>query len=56
MLTIAILVARFDIEFVEWVNKDGTPSDRPAEDDINYAGAASVPPDREMKVRWTRRW
>ena len=29
MLTIAILVARFDIEFVEWVNKDGMPSDEP---------------------------
>ncbi|KAK0671650.1 putative cytochrome P450 E-class, group IV [Cercophora samala] len=56
MLTTAIIVAKFDLEFVEWANKDGTPSDRPAENDVKYAGAASVPPDREMKVRFTRRW
>ncbi|KAK0736166.1 cytochrome P450 [Apiosordaria backusii] len=56
MMTVAILVTRFDLDFVEWVNKDGTPSDRPAQDDVSYAGAAAVPPDREMKVRFTRRW
>ncbi|VBB84294.1 Putative Cytochrome P450 E-class, group IV [Podospora comata] len=56
MLTTAIIVARFDLELVEWVNKDGTPSDRPAQNDVKYAGAASVPPDREMRVRFTRRW
>lgn len=56
MLTTAIIVARFDLELVEWVNKDGSPSDRPAQNDVKYAGAASVPPDREMRVRFTRRW
>ncbi|KAK4173622.1 putative cytochrome P450 E-class, group IV [Triangularia setosa] len=56
MLTVAIIVTRFDLEFVEWTNKDGTRSDRPAQNDVNYAGAAAVPPDREMKVRFTRRW
>ncbi|KAK4201019.1 putative cytochrome P450 E-class, group IV [Triangularia verruculosa] len=56
MLTTAIIVARFDLELVEWVNKDGSSSSRPAKNDDKYAGAASVPPDREMKVRFTRRW
>ncbi|KAK3358215.1 cytochrome P450 [Lasiosphaeria hispida] len=56
MLTIAMLVSRFDIEFVEWVNRDGTPSDRPAQNDSRWSGGASVPPDRDMKVLWKRLW
>ncbi|KAK4448778.1 cholesterol 7-alpha-monooxygenase 2 [Podospora aff. communis PSN243] len=56
MLTVAILVSRFDIEFVEWTHPDGSPSDRPAQNDGRWAGAASVPPDRDMKIRWKRLW
>lgn len=57
MLTIALLVSRFDIEFVGWLNKeDGTPSDRPAENDPRWSGGAAVPPDRDMKVLFKRLW
>ncbi|KAK1750472.1 putative cytochrome P450 E-class, group IV [Echria macrotheca] len=56
MLTAAMLVSRFDIEFVEWTTLDGSPSDRPAQNDVRWSGGASVPPDRDMKVRWRRRW
>ncbi|KAK0620784.1 cytochrome P450 [Immersiella caudata] len=56
MLTVALLVSRFDIDFVGWVNKDGSPSDRPAENDVRWSGGASVPPDRDMKVTFKRLW
>ncbi|OHW97251.1 cytochrome p450 family protein [Colletotrichum incanum] len=56
LLTIAMLVTRFDIEFVEWTCKDGSKSDRPPIDDQHYFGSAAVPPDRDMKVRWKRLW
>ncbi|KAI1139192.1 cytochrome P450 [Hypoxylon sp. FL0543] len=52
----AIIVAKFDIELIEWVHPDGSPSDRPAQNDKRYAGAAGMPPDRDMKIRWKRRW
>jgi hypothetical protein len=56
MLTIAIIVARLDIELIEWTKKDGSRSDRPARDDPKYCGAAAVPPDRDLKIRWKRLW
>jgi len=56
MLTIAMLASRFDVEFVEWTNMDGSASDRPPQNDRRYTGAAGVPPDRDMKVRWKRLW
>ncbi|KAK0648463.1 cytochrome P450 [Cercophora newfieldiana] len=57
MLTVALVVSRFDIEFVGWVNKeDGSPSDRPAENDVRWSGGASVPPDRDMQVLFKRLW
>jgi hypothetical protein len=56
MMTVALLVSRFDVEFIEWTMLDGRPSDRPAEDDERWSGGASVPPDRDMKVRWKRLW
>ncbi|KAK0724413.1 cytochrome P450 [Lasiosphaeris hirsuta] len=56
MLVVAMLVSRFDIEFVRWTNRDGTPSDRPAQNDVRWSGGASVPPDREMKVILKRLW
>jgi len=56
MSTIAIMVTTFDIEMIEWVTYDGkAKSDRPAQDNLKYSGAAALPPDRDMKVRWTRR-
>lgn len=56
IMAMAIVVAKFDIEFVEWIHPDGSRSDRPAKNDKNYAGAAGVPPDREMMIRWKRLW
>ncbi|KAM0321559.1 hypothetical protein ACHAQA_010049 [Verticillium albo-atrum] len=57
MFTIALLVSRFDVEFIEWTHlHDGSPSDREARGDPNYVGAASVPPDRDMKVKLRRVW
>lgn len=56
MLTIAMIVSRFEIEFSGWTMLDGSRSDRPAKDNERYVGAAAVPPDRDMKVRWRRLW
>jgi hypothetical protein len=57
MLAIAMLVDRFDVEFVEWTRlEDQGPSDRPAENNARFCGAAAMPPDRDMKIRWRRRW
>lgn len=55
ILTIAMLVSMFDIEFEGWTNPaDGSPSDRQAQNDARYSGTAAVPPDRDMKVRLRR--
>jgi hypothetical protein len=56
MLTIAMLAAQFDFEFVGWVKMDGTSSDRPPHNDPKYAGTGGVPPDVDMKVRVKRLW
>lgn len=55
LTTIALVVSRFDIELVGWINPDGSPSHRAAECDIRFCGAGAMPPDREMKIRWMRR-
>ncbi|KAK0657811.1 cytochrome P450 [Cercophora newfieldiana] len=56
MATIAVMVTTFEIEMVEWMSFDGkTKSDRPAQENAKYSGSASMPPDRDMKVRWIRR-
>jgi hypothetical protein len=54
MLAIAMFVTKFDMQFLEWINHDGSSSDREAFDNEKYCGAASVPPDRDMKIRWKR--
>ncbi|ROT35576.1 cytochrome P450 [Sodiomyces alkalinus F11] len=61
MLAVAMLVSRFDMEFVDWVYHDdhnghARTSDREAKEDDRFFGAASVPPDRDMRVRWRRIW
>jgi len=56
LLTLAILVSRFDMEFIGWTTMDGTASDRPARNDPNYSGAVGVPPDRDMKLHLRRLW
>lgn len=54
LLTIGLIVSRFDIELAGWTKADGSPSDRPAESDLRYCGAGAMPPDRGMQVRWKR--
>ncbi|OHE97164.1 hypothetical protein CORC01_07605 [Colletotrichum orchidophilum] len=56
LLTIAMLVTKFDMEFVEWTTLSGLKSDRAPVDDERYFGTAAVPPDRDVKVRWKRLW
>ncbi|KAK1752329.1 cytochrome P450 [Echria macrotheca] len=56
MLSLALIVSKFEIEFLGWEKFDGSPSDRPPKEDSKYAGAAAVPPDRDMRVRWKRIW
>lgn len=57
IMTLGTLAARFNVEFLEWVNlKDGTKSNRPAQNDQRFAGAVGFPPDRDLKYRWKRLW
>lgn len=56
ILAIAVLVTKFDIEFDEWLDSTGKSSDRPAQDDSRFAGFIAMSPDREMRMRWKRRW
>jgi hypothetical protein len=42
----------FDIEHVEWINPDGSRSDREARDDESYA--STMPPDRDANIRLKR--
>ncbi|KAL2173171.1 cytochrome P450 [Thermothelomyces heterothallicus CBS 202.75] len=51
MLTIALLISRFDIEFLGWTKLDGSPSDRPPRNDPRFSGGGAAPPDRDMKIR-----
>jgi len=55
-ITLAMLVAKFDVEFVEWTILDGLPSDRVARNDATRTGSVGVPPDRDMKLRWKKLW
>jgi hypothetical protein len=51
---VGILVSKFDIEFIEWIKLDGSPSDRAAQNDPRFCGGGAMPPDRDMKIRWKR--
>ncbi len=54
LLTVAMIITRFEIEFVEWLKPNGSRSNRPAQGNTNYANAVATPPDREMRVKWRR--
>ena len=54
MAAIALIVANFDIELLEYVHKDGSKSDRGPKDDPWFCGTAAMPPDRDLKIRWKR--
>ncbi|EUC42425.1 hypothetical protein COCMIDRAFT_103526 [Bipolaris oryzae ATCC 44560] len=51
LLAIAVMVTKFDIEFVGWKNLDGSNSNRSAQDDRRFAGFIAMSPDREMEIR-----
>lgn len=55
LTTVALVVSRFDIEFVGWRNLDGSPSSRAAQSDLRFSGAGAMPPDRDMVIRWRPR-
>lgn len=56
LVTIAAILARFEIEFVEWTHlSDGTRSEREAMNDEHYGGA-TMHPDRDARIRWRRLW
>ncbi|KAJ4387231.1 hypothetical protein N0V93_007820 [Gnomoniopsis smithogilvyi] len=52
LTTVALVVSRFDIEFVGWTNFDGSPSSREARSDLRFSGAGAMPPDRDMVLKW----
>ncbi|GAP85198.2 putative cytochrome P450 [Rosellinia necatrix] len=54
LLAIAVLVTKFDIEFIEWTGSNGLRSDTPPQDDQRYAGFVAMSPDRGVRVRWRR--
>lgn len=54
MLALALIVTKFDLEFVQWTHLDGTNSDRPAQNDRRYAGSIAMFPDRDVSFRWRK--
>ena len=56
MLTVAMVVSRFEVVSEGWVDLEGKPSERGPENDGRWCGGASVPPDRDLKVRLRRLW
>jgi cytochrome P450 len=55
MSVVAMLVVNLDMELKEWMQMDGTKSDRVPLDDQRYCGTAAMPPDRDARIRWRRR-
>ena len=49
-LTIALLISKFDVEFVGWTKFDGSPSDRPPQHLGELCGGGTAQPDRDMKI------
>jgi len=55
LIAVAIMILKFDIEFVKFIGHDGSDSDRGPETDTKNAGAGAVSPDRDLLVRLKRR-
>ena len=53
---VGLVIDRFDVEFVGWKKMNGSPSDRPAQNDRRYCGAGAMPPDRDMVIQLRRSW
>ncbi|ROV94494.1 hypothetical protein VSDG_05895 [Cytospora chrysosperma] len=56
LITLGLIVSKFDLELVEWTTMGGSTSDRPGKNDERFAGGGAMPPDRDLKVRWKRIW
>lgn len=56
LLVVATIVSRFEIEFEQWVKLDGSSSARPALGQRQYSTNDVIPPDRDMQIRWRRKW
>lgn len=56
LMALGMLIGRFDVEVVGWTHFDGTASDRPGVNDEKFAGAAGMPPDRDLKISMKRLW
>jgi hypothetical protein len=55
LLTVATLLATFDMEFLRWLNADGSESSRGPIDSDSRVGSGATAPDREMEIRLKRR-
>ena len=56
LTAVAMMIVKFDIEFVELVHLDGKKSARGPEADVKGAGTGALSPDRDMTVRIRRRF
>ncbi|KAK6064063.1 Cholesterol 7-alpha-monooxygenase 4 [Seiridium cupressi] len=56
LISLGLIIAKLDIEYVGRTKLDGSLSDRPAKDNDDYAGAEAMPPDRDMRIRGKRLW
>lgn len=54
MLAVAVLVTKFDMEFVGWVESNGARSSKAPKDDRRFAGFVAMPPDKDVEIRWRR--
>jgi len=54
MLALALIVTKFDLEFLQWKHLDGAESDWPARIDSRYVGSITMFPDRDISVRWRK--
>jgi cytochrome P450 len=55
MAAIVLMILRFDFEVLGYVKMDGTRSERGPRLDEEFAGSGTMPPDRDMKVRFRKR-
>ncbi|KAK9417351.1 putative cytochrome p450 family protein [Seiridium unicorne] len=56
LISLSLIIAKLDIEYVGRTKLDGSLSDRSAKDNDDYAGAEAMPPDRDMRIRGKRLW
>jgi cytochrome P450 len=54
LTAVAVMILKFDIEFVEFIHHNGRTSERGPEADVNGAGAGALFPDRDIMVRLRR--